>query len=72
MLSTVSEPGPACAELEAQAIAEILQEADGAHPQRQAPGAGRRAVKRLEVIQSLDAASLDRLGGADTECSICR
>lgn len=60
------------AELEEQAIAELLQESEGVQQPRRAPKAGRRAVKQLELIDPIDAQALERLGGPGTECSICR
>ena len=62
----------ACAELEEQAIAALLQESESMQQPKRAPKAGRRAVKRLELIDPIDAQTLERLGGAGTECSICR
>ena len=62
----------ACAELEEQAIAALLQESEGVQQPKRAPKAGRKAVKQLELIDPIDAQALERLGGAGTECSICR
>ena len=59
-------------ELEERAIAALIQESEGTQQPRRAPRAGRRAVKRLELIKSIDVQALERLGGPGTECSICR
>lgn len=61
----------AAAGIDEEAIAAFLQATENQEPPRRAPKAGRRAVKQLEVISPIDAATLERLGGPGTACSIC-
>lgn len=60
------------ADFDAQAVAELLEGMEGPTLTRKPPRAGRRAMKRLVVIEAINAKDLAKLGGPESACSICR